>query len=196
MSEHNPVSLIVGLGNPGPQYQGTRHNAGFWFLDVAMQRFACQMRPEPKFKGQACRATIGDQEVWLLRPDTFMNLSGQSVAALAGFFKIPAERILVAHDELDLPAGTVRLKRGGGHGGHNGLRSMVEHLGSRDFLRLRFGIGHPGHKDGVHDYVLSKPAADDRESIQRAIEEAVDALPMVVGGDVARAMNVLHAQSS
>lgn len=196
MSEQELVSVIVGLGNPGPQYQGTRHNAGFWFLDALMQRYPGMMRPESKFKGQACRISIDHHEVWLLRPDTFMNLSGQSVAALAGFFKIPATQILVAHDELDLMPGTVRLKQGGGHGGHNGLRSMVEHLGSRDFLRLRVGIGHPGHKDQVHDYVLSKPSADDREQVQRALEEAVDVLPQVVGGDFARAMNVLHAKST
>lgn len=196
MSEQNTVSLIVGLGNPGPQYQGTRHNAGFWFLDALMQRYPCTLRPESKFKGQACRITIERHELWLLRPDTFMNLSGQSVGALAGFFKIPADQILVAHDELDLAPGTVRLKRGGGHGGHNGLRSMVEHLGSREFLRLRVGIGHPGHKDLVHDYVLSKPSAEDRDVVQRAIDETVEVMPLVVAGELSRAMNVLHAQST
>lgn len=161
-----------------------------------MQHYPCPLRPEPKFKGQACRVTIDRNEIWLLRPDTFMNLSGQSVGALAGFFKIPVDQILVAHDELDLPPGTVRLKRGGGHGGHNGLRSLVEHLGSREFLRLRLGIGHPGHKDLVHDYVLSKPSADDRDSIQRAIDETVDVMPLLAAGELARAMNVLHAQST
>lgn len=196
MSEQQTVSLIVGLGNPGPRYQGTRHNAGFWFLDALMQRYACPMRPESKFKGQACRAVIEGHELWLLRPDTFMNLSGQSVAALAGFYKIPPTQILVAHDELDLAPGTVRLKRGGGHGGHNGLRSMTEQLGSRDFLRLRVGIGHPGHRDLVHDYVLSKPSAEDREAIQHALEQTIEVLPQVVAGDLNRAMNSLHAQAN
>lgn len=196
MSEQDSVALIVGLGNPGPQYQGTRHNAGFWFLDALMQRYSCAMRPEQKFKGQACKVAIQQQELWLLRPETFMNLSGQSVAALAGFFKIAPERILVAHDELDLPAGQVRLKRGGGHGGHNGLRSMSECLASREFARLRIGIGHPGHKSLVHDYVLSKPSPEDREAIQRAVDEAVDVLPAIVSGDFARAMNILHTESN
>lgn len=196
MSEQNTVSLVVGLGNPGPQYQGTRHNAGFWFLDALMQRYPCALRPESKFKGQVCRITIERQELWLLRPDTFMNLSGQSVGALAGFFKIPADQILIAHDELDLAPGTARLKRGGGHGGHNGLRSMVEHLGSREFLRLRVGIGHPGHRDQVHDYVLSKPSAEDRDEIQDAINKTVEVMPLVIAGELSRAMNVLHAQST
>ena len=196
MSEQESVSVIVGLGNPGPQYQGTRHNAGFWFLDALMQRYPCMMRPESKFKGQACRLALEGKEIWLLRPDTFMNLSGQSIAALAGFFKIPPTQILVAHDELDLPAGTVRLKRGGGHGGHNGLRSAIEHLGSRDFMRLRIGIGHPGHKDQVHDYVLSKPSSEDREQIRQAIEQAVAVADQIAGGDFPRAMNALHTKST
>lgn len=196
MSQHESVSLIVGLGNPGPQYQGTRHNAGFWFLDALLRDYPCALRPESKFKGQACRVVIQGHELWLLRPDTFMNLSGQAAGALAGFFKIAPECILVAHDELDLPPGQVRLKRGGGHGGHNGLRSLIEHLGSREFARLRIGIGHPGHKDRVHDYVLSKPSADDRDAIQRAVDEAVATLPLIVAGEFARAMNVLHTQSN
>ncbi len=194
MSEQESVSVIVGLGNPGPQYQGTRHNAGFWFLDALMQRYPCMMRREPKFKGQACRIPIRGREVWLLRPDTFMNLSGQAIGALAAFFKIPPTEILVAHDELDLSVGTIRLKRGGGHGGHNGLRSTIEHLGSREFMRLRIGIGHPGSKDQVHDYVLSRPSADDREQIHRAIEDSLDVMGHVVGGDFPRAMNTLHAR--
>lgn len=194
MAEPSEVALIVGLGNPGPRYDQTRHNAGFWFVDALARECGAQLREQPRYKGRAARAAIAGRDVWLLEPDTFMNRSGEAVAALAGFFKIPPTQILVAHDDLDLPPGTVRLKRGGGHGGHNGLRSLVERLGSRDFLRVRLGIGHPGHRDDVVDYVLSRPAPDDRAAIERAVADAVAVMPRVVSGDLERAMNALHGQ--
>jgi PTH1 family peptidyl-tRNA hydrolase len=187
------VSLIVGLGNPGSEYAQTRHNAGFWFVETVAARYGAELRRESKFHGWAGRTRVGGDDVWLLIPDTFMNRSGQAVSALARFFKIPVESILVAHDELDLPPGVARLKRGGGHGGHNGLRSTAAALGSSEFARLRIGIGHPGHRDLVTPYVLGRPSADDRRCIEAAIDAAVDVLPQVVGGEFERAMNTLHS---
>ena len=194
MTEQTDVAVIVGLGNPGARYEQTRHNAGFWFVDALAREFGAELKEQSKYKGWAAKAVIDGRDLWLLKPSTFMNRSGESVAALAGFFKIPTQQILVAHDELDLAPGTVRLKRGGGHGGHNGLRSLVEHLASREFLRLRLGIGHPGHRDDVVDYVLTRPAAEDRDAIERAVDEAVAMMPQVVSGELARAMNALHSQ--
>ena len=187
------VQLIVGLGNPGPRYDRTRHNAGFWFLDALAARYHCELRPESRFKGAVGRCSIAGQDCRLLRPDTFMNRSGEAVATVAGFYRIPPEAILVAHDELDLDPGVVRLKRGGGHGGHNVLRDTSTRLGSKDFLRLRIGIGHPGHKDQVVDYVLQKPSPDDRIAIERAIDRALEVVPEVISGGLERAMNSLHA---
>ncbi|HSH29218.1 MAG TPA: aminoacyl-tRNA hydrolase [Thiohalobacter sp.] len=186
------VALIVGLGNPGAKYDQTRHNAGFWFLDGLARRFHCTLNPENRFQGEAGRCDIDGADCRLLKPTTFMNRSGQSVAALAGFFKIPPEAILVVHDELDLEPGTVRLKRGGGHGGHNGLRDLISALGSKEFLRLRVGIGHPGHRDDVVNYVLNKPGAEDRIAIDAAIESALLEVPRIVNGDLEAAMNALH----
>ncbi|BCO32861.1 peptidyl-tRNA hydrolase [Thiohalobacter sp. COW1] len=190
------VALIVGLGNPGAKYDQTRHNAGFWFLDGLARRFHCTLNPENRFQGEAGRCDIDGADCRLLKPTTFMNRSGQSVAALAGFFKIPPEAILVVHDELDLEPGTVRLKRGGGHGGHNGLRDLIGALGSREFLRLRVGIGHPGHRDDVVNYVLNKPSSDDRIAIDAAIESALLEVPRIVNGDLEAAMNALHRRPS
>ncbi|MEJ2345826.1 MAG: aminoacyl-tRNA hydrolase [Gammaproteobacteria bacterium] len=187
------VSLIVGLGNPGPEYAQTRHNAGFWFVETVAARYGVELRRESKFHGWAGRTRVGGNDVWLLAPDTFMNRSGHAVAALARFFKFPVQSILVAHDELDLPPGVARLKRGGGHGGHNGLRSTAAALGSSEFARLRIGIGHPGHRDLVTPYVLGRPSADDRRCIEDAIDAAVDVLPQLVGGEFERAMNTLHS---
>ncbi|BAZ95189.1 peptidyl-tRNA hydrolase [Thiohalobacter thiocyanaticus] len=190
------VALIVGLGNPGAKYDQTRHNAGFWFLDGLARRFHCTLNPENRFQGEAGRCDIDGADCRLLKPTTFMNRSGQSVAALAGFFKIPPEAILVVHDELDLEPGTVRLKRGGGHGGHNGLRDLISALGSREFLRLRVGIGHPGHRDDVVNYVLNRPSSEDRIAIDAAIESALLEVPKIVSGDLDAAMNALHRPNS
>lgn len=193
MPGNQPVQLVVGLGNPGPKYTETRHNAGFWFVDALARRHGGTFRQENKFAGEAARITLGGQEVWLLKPQTFMNRSGQSVKLLATFYKIPVESILVVHDELDLPPGEVRLKRGGGHGGHNGLRDIMAHLG-QGFLRLRLGIGHPGHKDQVVDYVLQRPSREDEADILRAIDHGLDVMPEVIAGELERAMHQLHSK--
>jgi PTH1 family peptidyl-tRNA hydrolase len=188
------IQLIVGLGNPGPQYEKTRHNAGFWFVDAIARAHNISLKPETRFHGEAGKGLIDGTEVWLLKPMTFMNRSGQGVAALARFYKIDAEQILIAHDELDLPPGTVRLKQGGGHGGHNGLRDTIAQLGSREFQRLRLGIGHPGHASQVADYVLTKPSGSDRQRIEEAVEKALDNLSLIASGDQQKAMNRLHSQ--
>jgi len=183
--------LIAGLGNPGARYQATRHNAGFWFADAQAQAQGGQFKASSRFHGELCEVAVAGRVCTILKPDTFMNRSGQAVKALAGFYKIPVEQILVVHDELDLPPGTLRLKRGGGHGGHNGLRSIMESLGG-DFVRLRVGIGHPGHRDLVTDYVLSKPSQEDRRAIEAAIAAALEVMPELLSGEFERAMHQLH----
>jgi PTH1 family peptidyl-tRNA hydrolase len=188
------IQLIVGLGNPGQQYEKTRHNAGFWFIDAIARAHGIALKSENKFHGEAGKGIIDGNEVWLLKPMTFMNKSGQGIAALARFYKIDAESILVAHDELDLPPGTVRLKKGGGHGGHNGLRDTIAQLGSREFQRLRLGIGHPGHASQVTGYVLGKAPSDEQIEIERAVDKALDELSLILSGDLQKAMNRLHSQ--
>jgi len=190
------LKLIVGLGNPGPQYAHTRHNAGFWFVDELARCHDGQLRSETKFNGEACRIDLAGQTIWLLKPLTFMNRSGQAVERLADFFKIPPSAILIAHDELDLPPGVVRLKREGGHGGHNGLRSIINHLGSKQFLRLRLGIGHPGDSRDVVDYVLRRAPQAEQQSIERALEAAVAEFPRLAEGQLERVMNTLHTFSA
>ncbi|OBS08019.1 aminoacyl-tRNA hydrolase [Acidihalobacter prosperus] len=189
----DPLSLIVGLGNPGPQYDRTRHNAGFWFLDELARRHGATLRAETRFSGEVGRARIEGREVWLLKPTTFMNRSGQSLAQLTAFYKIPPAEVLVAHDEIDLPPGDVRFKFGGGHGGHNGLRDIFGHSG-RDFWRARIGVGHPGHRDQVIDYVLGRPGRDEQQRIDEAIAAAADALPELIAGAGERAMKTLHTR--
>ena len=189
-----PVQLIVGLGNPGGEYEQTRHNAGFWFVEAVARSAGGSFKNESKFHGEACKVRLDGHEVWLLKPQTYMNRSGQSVAALARFYKIPLENILVAHDELDVPPGQLRLKQGGGHAGHNGLRDIGSLMGGNNFLRLRIGIGHPGHASQVTGFVLGKPPASERTLIDEAIDEAVAALSLIMQGDMARAMNRLHAK--
>ena len=186
------VELIVGLGNPGKEYQDTRHNAGFWFVDTLARKQGAEFKPEKKFHGDVARCRVGAAECWLLKPQTFMNLSGQAVQALASFYKIPVESILVVHDELDLDAGIARLKEGGGHGGHNGLRDIISRMGGNQFLRLRLGIGHPGDKSRVTGHVLNKATVDDRIEIERAIDAALSVLPLVLSGERQKAMNQLH----
>ena len=188
-----PIQFIVGLGNPGPKYEPTRHNAGFWFIDELVRRHGGALRRESKFHGDVGRLTIAGREVWVLKPTTFMNRSGQAVAALARFYKVPADGVLAAHDELDLPPGGVKLKQGGGHAGHNGLRDICAQLG-RDFLRLRIGIGHPGQASEVVGYVLGKPSPQDRGLIEQAIEESVEAVPDIVSGELQKAMHRLHSR--
>ncbi|MGD2084087.1 MAG: aminoacyl-tRNA hydrolase [Chromatiales bacterium] len=192
-----PVRLLVGLGNPGPRYEDTRHNAGYWLVDAVARRFASGFRPEPRFFGEVCRLRLGGgRECWALKPTTYMNRSGQSVSAFCRYYRIEPAEVLVAHDELDLDPGVVRLKRGGGHAGHNGLRDLVKALDSGDFLRLRLGIGHPGHRDRVVDYVLTRASRGEEAAIRDALDRVVDILPTLLDGDVERAMNRLHGRSS
>lgn len=189
------IRLIAGLGNPEEQHVQTRHNAGFWFANaVAVQRGAV-FRYQERFQGEVAHFSFEDEKVWLLKPQTYMNRSGQSLHAFAQFYKIPVQQLLVAHDEIDLPSGTARIKHAGGHGGHNGLRSTFEHLGP-DFVRLRLGVGHPGHRDDVTDHVLKKPGAEERREIDSAIDRALDALDEVLRGDVEAAMRQLHTRAS
>jgi PTH1 family peptidyl-tRNA hydrolase len=194
MTASTPLTLIVGLGNPGSGYAETRHNVGFWFVDRLAEAVGAPFRPESRFHGELAEATLAGERIRLLKPTTFMNLSGQSVAALARFYRLEPASILVVHDDLDLPAGETRLKVGGGHGGHNGLRDIVARLGSRDFVRLRFGIGHPGHREGVTGHVLSKPAPDERVALQEALDAAQAELPNLVAGDWQAAMRHLHGR--
>jgi PTH1 family peptidyl-tRNA hydrolase len=186
------IRLIAGLGNPGAKYEQTRHNAGFWFVDEVARRYAGQFRAEPRFGSEVAGCRIDGQECRLQKPQEFMNRSGRPVAALASFYRIPRPAILVVHDDLDLPAGTARLKQDGGHGGHNGLRDLIPNLGGNDFLRLRIGIGHPGHRDDVVGYVLKPAAREERAAIEAAIGAALDVLPEVVAGNLDAAMKVLH----
>ena len=188
------IQLIAGLGNPGSKYEQTRHNAGFWFVDAVARRYDAAFRAESRYKSEVARCRIDGHDCRLQKPMDFMNCSGMPVASLASFFRIPRQAILVVHDELDLPPGTVRLKKGGGHGGHNGLRDLLAHLGGGDFYRLRVGIGHPGHRDQVVDYVLKKPSAEDRRHIEDAIEAALEQVPAMVSGEFARVMHVLHSR--
>jgi peptidyl-tRNA hydrolase, PTH1 family len=186
------LRLIVGLGNPGAEHLRTRHNAGFWFVDMLADRLGARFGLESKLFGETAKVEIAGQSVWLLKPATFMNLSGKSVTAALRYWKIEPEEALLAHDELDLPPGTVRLKFDGGHGGQNGLRDTMRLLGHGRFHRLRIGIGHPGHKDKVTPWVLGKPGRDDEAAILRAVDDAIDVLPLAIAGDFNEAMKRLH----
>jgi PTH1 family peptidyl-tRNA hydrolase len=188
------IRLLVGLGNPGPEYEATRHNAGFWWLDAAARKLGATLAPQRSYFGLAAKASTAHGVVWLLQPMTYMNLSGKSVAALARFFKIAPLEILVAHDELDLMPGQVKIKCGGGHAGHNGLRDIHAQLGSADYWRLRLGIGHPGVKAEVVDYVLRKPAPEQRELIEQTIARSVESLDLLLAGEMERAMMKVHAK--
>lgn len=189
--------LIVGLGNPGPKYSQTRHNAGFWFLDALhnsarMVGIDSGFRSQSKVLAEVCRTRVYGKDCILAKPTVFMNHSGQAVRALADYYGVPVGNVLVAYDELDLPAGTIRLKKGGGHGGHNGMRDIFRHLDSTDFMRLRIGIGHPGFKDAVTGYVLSRPSADQERLMMHSIGDAVAVMPDLLGGNVSKATKDLH----
>ena len=192
------IRLLVGLGNPGPEYEATRHNAGFWFIDEVARQLKATPVPERSYFGLVARVNrpVAGVEgpVWLLKPMTFMNLSGKSVAALARFFKIEPGEILVAHDELDLMPGHVKMKLGGSHAGHNGLKDIHAQLGSADYWRLRLGIGHPGVKAEVVDYVLRKPPKEQREAVDKSIEQSLSALDLLLAGEMERAMMKIHAK--
>lgn len=189
------IRLIVGLGNPTPAYEKTRHNAGFWFLDALIRREGGHFRQESGFLGELARdSRPGGHAVLLLKPATYMNRSGGSVAAVLSYFKIAAQEMLVVHDDLDLSPGDVRLKRAGGHGGHNGLRDIIRATGTADFLRLRLGIGHPGDRSRVADFVLDAPGRSDREQVDAAIDAGLEALiPLLEGGE-ALVMNRLNGR--
>lgn len=190
------IKLIVGLGNPGSQYQYTRHNVGQWYVEALAQSHSISMKAEKSYFGWSGRGLIANRDIRLLIPTTFMNLSGKSVQAMTSFYKITADEILVAHDELDLDVGTARLKKGGGHGGHNGLKSIIQSLGnSKDFYRLRIGIGHPGHKDLVTNYVLGKPSAADKQKIEDAIDDSIRVTDKILSNNIETAMNELHRRS-
>lgn len=191
------MKLIVGLGNPGRKYEATRHNAGFWFVDGVARAARADFRREARFQGEVAR--VRESDLWLLKPDTFMNNSGRSVGALAAFYRIPAEEILVAHDELDLPPGGVRLKFGGGLSGHNGLRDVAPVLATQDFWRLRIGIGHPREtaatEQEVVDYVLHSPRTDERKAIDEALDKALAVWPLIAAHDMQAAMLKLHTKN-
>ncbi|NKB47420.1 MAG: aminoacyl-tRNA hydrolase [Legionellales bacterium] len=185
------IQLLVGLNNPGPQYARTRHNAGAWLVQQWAQREHLTFRFEKKFHGEYATYMHGATKVHVLLPNTYMNHSGDAIQAIAHFYKLPPQSILVAHDELDLPAGVCKLKTAGGHGGHNGLRDVIEHLGG-EFHRLRIGIGHPGHRDRVLDYVLTQPNQADRQHIDHAIEQVLSVMDPILAGQMQLAMNQLH----
>ena len=186
------IKLFVGLGNPGPDYEATRHNAGFWWTDALARELKLSLAPERGFWGLVARASVQGQALWLLQPQTFMNLSGKSVAALARFYKITPPEIVVVHDELDLSPGQVKLKRGGGHAGHNGLRDTHAQLGSSDYWRLRIGIGHPGDRTDVANWVLKKPPTDQRTLIEDSIAHSLKAWPLLHSGDMDKATLQIH----
>jgi peptidyl-tRNA hydrolase, PTH1 family len=188
------IKLFVGLGNPGPDYEATRHNAGFWWIDALAQRWNTHLQPDRSYHGLVARTTQRGAAVWLLQPMTYMNLSGKSVAPLARFFKIEPAEILVVHDELDLQPGQMKLKHGGGAAGHNGLKDIHAQLGTPDFWRLRLGIGHPGVKAEVANYVLRKPPASEREAIEDSIAKSLDAVDTMLGADMPAAMMQMHAK--
>jgi PTH1 family peptidyl-tRNA hydrolase len=187
------MKLIVGLGNPGREYEGTRHNAGFHWVDRLAELLQITLKPETRFHG-LCARTQGDSEIWLLEPQTYMNVSGRSVSAVCQFYKIPIDKILIVHDELDLPPGTVKLKKGGGLGGHNGLKDIAAKLGTQDFWRLRIGIGHPGDRGAVVGYVLHPPGKEDAQLIGQAIEKSLEVWPLLVKGNCEAAMLKLHTK--
>jgi peptidyl-tRNA hydrolase, PTH1 family len=188
-----PLKLIVGLGNPGTEYSRTRHNAGFRFVDELATRYGTHFRSEPRHAAELARASIADTDLWLLKPMSYMNHSGDPVRSVASFYKLPVESILVAYDELDFPAGVVRLRQGGGAAGHNGMRDVIAQMGDA-FWRLRIGIGHPGDRSQVLDYVLGRPSAADADLIREALLAAADSVPVLLNDGAQIAMNRLHSR--
>lgn len=186
------ISMMVGLGNPGPEYEQTRHNAGFWWADAVARQIKASWVIDKNHQALVARTAVNGQTLWLLKPQTFMNLSGRSVAGLARFYKIEPAAILVAHDELDIAAGEARLKFGGGHAGHNGLRDIHAQLGSGDYWRLRLGIGRPDERADVLNWVLKKPPLEQRIAVEQAVERGLTALPALLAGDTAQATLLVH----
>ena len=189
----NPIRIIAGLGNPEDRYERTLHNAGFWFVDALARKYGGSFKHEKKFDADSCRVKMHGEDVWLVKPQSSMNNSGQPIRGLLDYYRLSVAELLVAHDEIDLPPGTVRLKEGGGHGGHNGLRDILRHCGA-DFLRLRLGVGHPGDKDQVTNYVLKRASSDVEAAIERNIDDAMLVMPELVDGDINAAMKKLHTK--
>lgn len=192
---HTPIKMVVGLGNPGSEHEQDRHNVGFWFVDEIARRHNGIFKADRKFDGEICKISLGGNELWLLKPSTYMNRSGLAVTKLAAYYKITPEEILVVHDELDLDVGVARIKKGGGHGGHNGLRSVISHVG-KEFYRMRLGIGHPGDKNAVIDFVLTRPSLKERDLLIKAVDEAADIMPLWLGEGDERAMHRLHSKAA
>jgi len=188
------LTAIAGLGNPEERYAHTLHNAGFWFVDELARRAGAQFRYEKRFDAKVCRITLSGNDIWLVKPQSYMNLSGGPVRSVLDYYRLAVSDLLVAHDEIDLDPGTVRLKQGGGHGGHNGLRDVIEHTGS-DFMRLRVGVGHPGHKDLVTDYVLKRASTEVEQAMLHNIDDAADVLSELVENGIGAAMTRLHTDS-
>lgn len=187
------LTMITGLGNPEERYERTLHNAGFWFVDELARRAGTSFKYEKRFDAEICKIDIEGSDIWLAKPQRFMNLSGGPVRAMLDYYRLRAEQLLVAHDEIDLPPGTVRLKQGGGHGGHNGMRDVIQHCG-REFLRLRIGVGHPGEKDQVTGYVLKKASGDVEAAILKNVDEAANVMPLLIQTGLNAAMKKLHTK--
>ncbi len=189
----NPIQIIAGLGNPEEKYQRTLHNAGFWFVDAVARRYGGSFHYEKKFDAQTCKVSLHGVDVWLVKPQSYMNLSGAPIRGVIDYYRLNVTGLLVAHDEIDLPPGTTRLKRGGGHGGHNGLRDIIRHCGAQ-FIRLRLGVGHPGDKSMVTNYVLKRGSAEVEHAIERNIDDAIDGLPLLMGDGLNAAQKALHTK--
>jgi PTH1 family peptidyl-tRNA hydrolase len=189
------LSIIAGLGNPDDKYEKTLHNAGFWFVDALARKYGGEFRHEKKFDAGVARISIDGNEIWLLKPQSYMNLSGGPVRAALDYYRLDAAQLLVAHDDIDLPPGTVRLKLGGGHGGHNGIRDVIRHCGA-DFMRLRLGVGHPGQKDAVTGHVLQRAAAEDEAAVESNIDAAIKILPLLIDAGLNAAMKELHTREA
>lgn len=187
------LTMIAGLGNPEERYAKTLHNAGFWFVDEMARRAGASFKYEKRFDAEICKIDVGGNDVWLAKPQSYMNLSGGPIRGMLDYYRLSADQLLVAHDEIDLEPGVVKLKKGGGHGGHNGLRDTIRHCGS-DFLRLRLGVGHPGHKDQVTNYVLKKASSDVEAAILRNVDDAADVMPLLVQDGLNAAMKKLHTK--
>ncbi len=188
-----PIRIIAGLGNPGEKYERTLHNAGFWFVDALARKYGGSFRYEKKFDADYCRINLHGEDVWLVKPQSYMNESGGPIRGVLDYYRLTLAELLVAHDEIDLPPGTTRLKQGGGHGGHNGLRDIIRHCGA-EFLRLRLGVGHPGEKDKVTNYVLKRGSGETEDAIQRDIDDAMGVMPELVDGEINAAMKKLHTK--
>jgi len=188
------LTAIAGLGNPEERHARTLHNAGFWFVEELARRASAQFRYEKRFDADVCRIDLSGSEIWLIKPQSYMNLSGGPLRGVLDYYRLAVSDLLVAHDEIDLETGTVRLKQGGGHGGHNGLRDVIKHTGS-DFMRLRIGVGHPGHKDLVTDYVLKRASDDVERAMLQNIDEAADVMPILVEEGIGKAMTRLHTEA-